>query len=359
MATNAFKVTAFEPKPLSWWRTQRAKIDMEPPYQRKGGIWSVTDKAYLIDSILNDYDVPKFYVADFTFGRSKLNNRKLAYAIVDGKQRFEAMFEFFDGKLVLDEDFSFRDDPKLTLGGLSYPDLRKSYPEVADKFDSFPPTVMRIVTDSEKAINELFVRLNRSKPLTGAEVRNASVGPASKSIREIIEHEFFASYVVFPDKRGQRKNAAAKLLYFEYSDGPMQTKKRDLDEFVVSARNQRRKVAAACRAVLDVLDELVDVFLPHDKLLAGAGIVPDYYWFIRNTATSKRQHLREFLVGLERRRRDYQNAVAEGGASPKSDRAIATFIESNRDTNDKGAHEMKIKVLSEEFDKFLKSAGKR
>jgi uncharacterized protein with ParB-like and HNH nuclease domain len=61
---------------------------MDPPYQRRGRLWSLTDKAYLIDSILNGYDIPKFYVADFTWGKSALNRRKLPYAIIDGKQRF-------------------------------------------------------------------------------------------------------------------------------------------------------------------------------------------------------------------------------------------------------------------------------
>jgi len=70
---------------------------MEPPYQRRGRLWSNTDKACLIDSILNWYDVPKLYVADFTWGDSQLNSEQLPYAIIDGKQRLEAIFEVFEG----------------------------------------------------------------------------------------------------------------------------------------------------------------------------------------------------------------------------------------------------------------------
>ena len=354
MEPDAFKVSTFDPKPLLWWRTQRAKIDMDPPYQRKGGIWSVADKAYLIDSILNDYDVPKFYLADFTFGKAKLNKRKLSYAIVDGKQRFEAIFEFFDGKLVLDDDFRLIESPALKLGGLSYPDLRKNYPEVADKFDSFALSVMRIVTDSEEAINDLFVRLNRSKPLTGAEVRNAASGQVSKAVREIVDHEFFRSYLAFTNKRLQQNNAAGKLLYFEYNGKPMQTKKKDLDAFVKAAKSMKREVATSCRAVLDVLDELVDVFLPRDKLLSSAGVLPDYYWFVRNSPTTHRQYVREFLVDFDRRRREYQLATSKGNVAPAADPSVASFIESNRDTNDKGAHERRIQVLTDEFEKFTR-----
>src|ERR1035437_3263947 len=83
---DIFKVTQFEAKTLSWWRARRSKIDMEPPYQRRGRLWSATDKAYLIDSILNGFDVPKLYVADFTWADSALNRKRLPYAIIDGKQ---------------------------------------------------------------------------------------------------------------------------------------------------------------------------------------------------------------------------------------------------------------------------------
>lgn len=162
-----FKVTHFDPKTLKWWWTQRNKIDMSPSYQRHGRLWSKTDKAFLIDSILNEYDVPKIYVADFTFGHSPLNRSRMSYAIIDGKQRLEAIFDFFSGELVLDERFMLEEAPNLKLGGLGYPDLRKTHPDVADIFDNFPLSVMRVITDDETKINELFVRLNRSKPLTG------------------------------------------------------------------------------------------------------------------------------------------------------------------------------------------------
>ncbi len=62
-----FKVTPHEARTLIWWLTRRNKIDMNPPYQRRGRLWSDSDKAFLIDSILNGYDIPKLYVADFTW----------------------------------------------------------------------------------------------------------------------------------------------------------------------------------------------------------------------------------------------------------------------------------------------------
>src|SRR2546423_770622 len=112
------KIAPFEAKPLVWWKNRRSKIDMNPPYQRRGRLWSDTDKAYLIDSILNGFDIPKLYMADFTWGDSPLNLKKLPYAIIDGKQRLEAVFDFFDGVISLNEDFVYLEDSSIKLGGL-------------------------------------------------------------------------------------------------------------------------------------------------------------------------------------------------------------------------------------------------
>ena len=151
-----FTVAKLEPKPLRWWMSQRAKIDMNPPYQRHGRLWSKTDKAFLIDSILNNYDIPKIYIADFTFGNVRLNKKGLPYAIIDGKQRLEAMFDFYNGSLILDDEFVFQQNPTLKLGGLGYTDLTKNYPEIADIFNIYPLSVVHIITDEEGKINELF-----------------------------------------------------------------------------------------------------------------------------------------------------------------------------------------------------------
>ena len=181
--------------------------------------------------MLNNFDVPKMYVADFTWGDSKLNKKRLPYAIIDGKQRFEAIFDFYDGQITLNDDFVYRANPSLKLAGLAYQDLVKNYADVAEIFDNYNLSVMSVIASSEELINELFVRLNRSKPLTGAEVRNAMSGPAPQLFRKVAEHEFFTAYVAFSVQRGQDLNAAAKLMMFEYEDALSETKKRNMDQF--------------------------------------------------------------------------------------------------------------------------------
>ncbi len=352
-----FKVSQFDPRTLRWWVSQRTKIDMDPPYQRHGRLWSTTDKAFLVDSILNEYDVPKIYIADFTYGNTRLNKKGLSYAIIDGKQRLEAIFDFFDGTLVLDEQFILQQNPALKLAKLGYSDLKQNHPEVADIFDNYPLSVMRVITDDESKINELFVRLNRSKPLTGAEIRNAMAGPAPQVIRNIAAHELFASNVKFPVTRGQDKNAAAKLLLFEFHGELRETKKRNLDEFVkeMGKKKQSDRLEVAGRRVVDVLNGMAEIFLPKDALLGSAGVFPVYYWFVRDTDQKHYHRMRTFLVEFEDARRDNRHLVAKDPNNPAIDPQLVQYDKLNRSTDDKKSHLVRFDVLKERFVAHIKA----
>ncbi|MEX2171503.1 MAG: DUF262 domain-containing protein [Pirellulales bacterium] len=355
MTPPRFKVAAFEARTLSWWKGKRAKIDMEPPYQRRGRLWSDSDKAYLIDSILNGFDVPKVYLADFTWADSTLNEKKLPYAIIDGKQRFESIFDFFDGKITLNNDFVYREDPSLDLQGLSYQDLRQNYAEIAEVFETFNLSVMSVIAETNEQINDLFVRLNRSKPLTGAEIRNAMAGPAPEVIREIAKHEFFDSTISFKVERGQDLNAAAKILMFEYNSAPRDTKKSTLDAFVRETEQvgHSDQLELAGRRVLETLDEMSAVFLPRDRLLSSAGVIPVYYWFIGELPTKELPKVREFLTRFEGNRAENRRLLSEAPRSRRIDSELVEYDNYNRSTNDEASHTSRIDVLQRRFREFL------
>lgn len=349
-----FKVTQFEPKTLRWWFSQLKKIDMNPPYQRHGCLWSTSDKAFLVDSIINEYDVPKIYIADFTFGDTRLNKRGLPYAIIDGKQRLEALFDFFEGKLVLDKDFVLQQDPSMKLGGLGYTDLKSNYPDISDIFENYPLSVMRVITDNTDNINELFVRLNRSKPLTGAEIRNAMTGPAPEIIRYLVTHEVFKSCIRFPVTRAQDLNAAAKLLLFEYVGKMAETKRRILDQFAQDARRSPRdRLELASRRVIDNLERMAEIFLPRDILLGSAGILPVYYWFVRDRKVKEDAMIREFLVEFERKRRENRALTSDPSSTARPNRELVEFDGFNRNTNDIASHLGRVAILERQFAQYL------
>ena len=356
LTPNIFKVTAFEAKTLSWWRARRTKIDMDPPYQRRGRLWSATDKAYLIDSILNGFDVPKLYIADFTWANSQLNKKQLPYAIIDGKQRFEAIFDFYEGTITLNDDFVFREDPTLRLAGLGYKDLVKTYSEVAEIFDTYNLSVMSVMASSEEPINELFVRLNRSKPLTGAEVRNAMAGPAPNFFRNIAKHEFFTTSIAFTVKRGEDLNTAAKLIMFEYEGKVSETKKRNMDQFTRDAsKAPREKLELAVRRVFGTIEVMSVIFLPKDRLLSSSGIIPVYYWLVRSVAQKHHRFIRQFIIEFEEARKANRQLNNDQPRSTDIDRELISFDTFNRSTNDQASHVGRFEILQSRFLDYLKT----
>src|ERR1017187_3350914 len=293
-------------------------------------------------------------MADFTVGVVSLNKKSLPYAIIDGKQRLEAMFDFADGKLVLDDEFVFQADPKLKLGGLGYSDLSKLYPEVADVFNTCPLSVVHVVTDEQEKIDELFVRLNRSKPLTGAEIRNAMAGPVTELNRLLIRHELFKSCISFPTKRGGGKNAATKLLLFEDAGKPVETKKANLNKFTKQATKEpREKIELASRRVIDTLDRMSEIFLPHDPLLRSAGVFPVYYWFVRENDNRHDQYVREFLNAFEKSRRENRETAANPSTASSANSELLTFDRFNRSTDDERSHAERLRILAKRFKEFL------
>ncbi|MFH1097675.1 MAG: DUF262 domain-containing protein [Candidatus Desantisbacteria bacterium] len=343
-----FKIRLLEAKTLSWWHSERDNIDFNPLYQRKGALWSPKEKAYLIDSILNDFDVPKIYLADFTYSNSSLNKLNKSYAIIDGKQRYESLFDFFDGKLVLDSEFKFNADPSIKLGGLSYRDLKSQYPKIAAKFENYNLAVMGVQTDEENLINQLFVRLNQGKPLTGAEIRSAMGGVIPSLISKIIEHNFFKENVKFSKARKQEHNVAAKLLLVEFRGSFVDMKKRHLDNFVYEGMLvQNTNFNGAVEKVVSILDDMSNSFVQSDNLLKSPGIIVIYYWLFRNHSNNK-DIIRKFLVSFNEER-DRNKKLQNYSESED----LVSFDICIRSLNDQGSVTKAYNILENRFNKYI------
>ncbi|MGS1116484.1 DUF262 domain-containing protein [Castellaniella sp. UC4442_H9] len=327
-----FVVRPFQATTLSWWHAEREQIDLSPPYQRSPGVWSHSDKAYLIDSIINGYDVPKFYIADFSYVSSVLNLKGKPFAVIDGRQRFEAMFDFLDGRIRLNRDMTYLGEERYSLAGMNYFELKEKFPKVAQRIENFNITVMSVITDREEMINDLFVRLNRSKPLTGAEVRSAMIGEVPKLIREISATRFFTENISFSTNRKQQENVAAKLLLIEHRGEFVETKKVNLDRFAREAALTEIEFRSSAERVMNVLERSTYLFKNNDPLLKSSGIIPVYYWLVRNGLG--RPELRDKLEQFERFR-----------ASERRHPAVVAYNNVSRSTNDPFSYKVRYTVL--------------
>jgi hypothetical protein len=300
------QMAKFDKKTLRGWYALREEIDFSPPYQRQGRIWSREDKAFLIDSILNDYDIPKFYVTNYNvlddfLAFRKLNTKKLPYAIIDGKQRFEAIFDFFEDKFSLDSNFIYYKDSAIKLSGLTYSQIKGKYPLVAQNFEDYIIDVTSVITDDPSQINELFIRLNRGKPLTEAEIRTAMKGVVPKLIEKISDHKFFRDSIRFSINRGQHKDVAAKLLLVEFRGTLVDVGGKKITRFVNEGYlSQTTGFKISADRVIEILNIMAHIFLSQDELLSNPNRVLVFYWFTRNH--NETPDIRQFFKSFESER---------------------------------------------------------
>jgi hypothetical protein len=358
-----FKVEPYKDGTLRWWYEQyiSERIDMAPPYQRKSEIWSKWKRAHLIDSIINDFDVPKFYVAssiEHTSGR--MNKNAKALAIIDGKQRFQAIFDFFSDNVPLNASFIFDADPTLDLAGLKYSQLSFRSAWLIEKIENFVPAVMNVLTDEPNKIDELFVRLNSGEAATGSERRNAMKGPVPPILRDLVLHPFFQRKISFTTKRMQEYNLAAKLLLLEYKRSFVDTKAKNLNDLAdIAAKweddnpgqvnGDLDPYAAARDRVFQILDLLAAEFNDRDSLLASQGGIPLYYWFARENPR-KSNELRDFLDEFTKQ---VKEILLMQRLDPElADPELVSYYTMGRTTNDQASLEGRYKILLKRFNQF-------
>lgn len=264
--------------------SEREHIQLDPPYQRLGEIWTLEKKQLLIDSILNGFDVPKIYFHEFNSSKV-IDGKRYDYAIIDGKQRLAAIWEFIDGDYALADDFKYMEDETRDMHGLNYNELAKKYPLIKTRFDAWSLPIVTIKTDDTELIEDMFSRLNEAVPLNAAEKRNAFGGPMPSAIRELTKEPFFARNLPFPNSRYRHYDLAAKFLYLEYSEDLVDLKKIRLDLFVKNFRGKKPEEAQTLvEACKRITEQMTVVFVGSDTLLRSVGNDVLYYWLFR-TAT--------------------------------------------------------------------------
>lgn len=340
------------------WYLERDRIDMTPSYQRRSDLWPDRNQKLLINSILNRYDIPKIYLADFTYISTDLNEHRKPYAVIDGKQRLNIFFAFFEDRLRLDNRPVYFEGQELKLGGMRYSDLRATYPALANVFEDFVPTVMSVISNEFEEVQELFIRLNQNVPISGPEKRNAMPGPLPPLIKELSVHVFFRKHATFPNSRGQDLNAAAKMLLLEDKGGFTNTKKQDLDRFVrVNADRDAKDFLGIRLRATETLNDMMNVFQEGSPLLKGQAQLPVYYWLIKNHADQYAEVMERYLKVFEEQRgvaRAQANARARGEEVKIGDPALLEYNTWLRTPDDRTKQEQMYSLIEERFQRFVR-----
>jgi hypothetical protein len=264
---------------LAMWK----QIDFTPSYQRQTDLWALGKQQLFIDSLVNGYDIPKLYFHDLSW-----KHGKKSYAIIDGKQRLEAIRAFSESDFSLSDDFEdverYGQVDSGRAAGCDYDELARKHLELKSRFDRVKLPIVVVETEDEEFIEEMFTRLNEALPLNAPEKRNALGGPLPRQIRRLARSPFFVEKLAFANARYKHLDLATKFLYVEHRDGVTDLKKKDLDSFVkvFKRRNWVKKAGELFRRSALVLDNMSAVFADDDPLLESVGTITIYYILFRD-----------------------------------------------------------------------------
>ena len=345
-----FEITELRSSTVWTLYRMQQMIQLDPDYQRLSDIWTLDNRQLLIDTVLNDFDIPKLYLHKFKKPLKK-GNKNYDYAIIDGKQRLETIWSFIDGKIALGSEFSFFMDPEIKAQEMTYKELGQSYPDLKVQFDSFQLNVIVIETKEVEMIEEMFSRLNESAPLSAPERRNAYGGPLPGAIRRLAKERFFKMSLPFPNKRFRHYDMAVKFLFVEQADRVVDTKKAYLDKFVkdfaiIHRRHWKPPFLEAARAVVDRMSE---VFTENDPLLRQVGMVMLYYHLFRVAEKSKwklkitRQSFVDFETSRDSNRKKAEEDIT------KANYDLIEFDRYSQSPNDGYAIRFRLQILLDQI----------
>jgi hypothetical protein len=347
---TSFQITALQDASILAIDDMRDEIQIDPDYQRPGGVWDIKKKQLFVDSLLNRYDIPKLYFHQISGSEESDRHR---FAIVDGRQRLETIWSFIDGDFPLEGDFEYLDDPNVKAGGMTYQELSEAYPKLITRLSSRTLMIMVVAADELEFVEDMFSRLNEAVPLNAAEKRNALGGPLPLITRRLVRHRFFSSRLRIPETRYRHHDVAAKFLYLEDNENIVDTKKASLDSFFTDAGGANKTeedFRETDNAVQEIISAMAETFIENDTLLKSAGMVVVYYVMFsrlrrdRIATIIRRTSLVEFEDLRAHNRELFENDLKG------VDRRLIEFDELAQSSNDGAAIRERYEALREYLD---------
>lgn len=307
---------------------------LDPEYQREGGIWTRGRQQLLIDSVLNRLDVPSIYLHELNPPRF-VDEQAVRFAVVDGRQRLEALIGYASDRFPLASDFRLLEEglaneglldidaevpaANLRFAGHRLSELKALGSTLYYRFMEYEIPVSIIQTDDQALIEELFFRLNEGVPLTPAEKRARGALLREKVLPLVNEEAIFRA-ARFTNRRRSLEDLLLRLLFLmdksATTDSVPDIKKKALDDFAESFRPElgRRWSADEEAQARERLQRLVDRVAPaaeainstfedSDPLLTSVSTYVVYFLVFRQTMDEGsdlpiRKQFEDFTHGL-------------------------------------------------------------
>ena len=251
----------------------------EIPEWQRGEVWDSKKKQRLIDSILRGWRLPKFYF---------VKNGE-TFEVVDGQQRLNAIFDFFENDLPLTPESTAQ------FGGPYYRDLKLPY---ADAFDDFEIDYDEITEAGEAAQKEFFQRLQEGLPLTGSEKLNSVHSKLRDYCVLLTKHAFFQKSVTVANTRLAHFDIVSKVAVIEIEGIDAGLRFEDIRPVFVS-NNNFSTTSAAGKRLKAGFDLLAAAFPKQDDALKNRTVVQSFATLAcRLVATGKNKGLQKMLASF-------------------------------------------------------------
>lgn len=228
---------------ISEYILNKDKYQVDVTYQRPANVWSVKDKQCLIDTIIRGEPVPIFFL--------NYISHEDVYYIVDGQQRLNCIYEFYNNKFSLSKDFS-----ESQLDGKKFKDLSIKERE---KFQSYDLKIKIMRDYDDERVRMIFSRLQRGKPLGMGEKLNAKPGKIVNVMRELAQHDFIAKSIGINKQRYHVYEDVARILFYE-KYGSKECSTGPLNEFFDKYKDDIDFNSKIYKKVQNVLNFLVKCF---------------------------------------------------------------------------------------------------
>jgi hypothetical protein len=178
------------------------RIDLDADYQRET-IWSTKQQETLLDSIVNDIDIPKLYLVKVQ------DNRQFEYECIDGKQRMVSLSRFFKPASGEEAPLMVR----FLQRQYTYKQLKKAHPSIARKLESYKLSFCIYESIDDEYVREIFRRLQLGIRLNSGELLKTRTG----TIRDFIYKEIgnsgpFFRHTNLSEKRFSRPFTLAQIV---------------------------------------------------------------------------------------------------------------------------------------------------
>lgn len=295
-----------EPWPLTTICGVKDDINTNPDFQRPA-VWTRSQKQFLIDTILRNYDVPKLYW-------QKVSNKPEKYDVIDGQQRLRAIWEFYEGKFQLPKDADPIDGHK--IASLKYDDLPHA---LKKRFDIYPFDIVILKDVDEFEVRDLFLRLQNGTNLKAQEKRNAMPGEMRDFVKTLVAHPFFKS-VYFKNSRYAHDHVTAQMTLLELEGGACNVKDSNLNTMYKDYTDYDVNGIKA-KKVKQVLDYLLRIFPEEIPELKRYNVISMYtlisHLLEKYVIKGREVDIRNWFIEFESYRREQDQLPEDEGADPE------------------------------------------